>query len=114
MNGTEQPTKADEFVKNVDKFVKDNAVLERFFKDKKDFIQELARKAADLEEDPDTDLGDSDLLPKTIKVSLHQQVIYCGKFVPSSSAALRSQFPLFLSLFPPLFFVLLNSDDSIP
>ncbi len=46
MNGPARPSK-EEFVKNVDKFVKDNPVLERFFKDKKDFIQDLAQKAAD-------------------------------------------------------------------
>ena len=80
MNGPREPTK-DEFVKNVDKFVKESGggVLERFFKDKKDYIQDLAQKAADLADDPETDLGDKDVLPKTVKVSLHQQVIYCGK-----------------------------------
>ncbi len=86
MNGEEQPNK-DEFLKNVDKFVAKNSVLKVFFKDKRDFIQDLARNAANLAEDPDTDLGSKDLLPKTIKVSLHQQVIYCGELVPSSSAA---------------------------
>lgn len=69
----------EKFLKNVDKFVSDNAVLERFFKDKKDFVREIAQKAANLKEDPETDLGDNDTLPKTVKVSLHQQVIYCGK-----------------------------------
>lgn len=64
--------------------------LERFFKDKKDFIQDLARKAADLEQDPNADLGNSDVLLKTIKVSLHQQVIYCGKL--SRVQAQRSPF----------------------
>ena len=78
MNRTEQPTK-DEFLENVDEFVKNNSVLEVFFKDKKDFIQDLARKAAELEKDPNTSLGEKDVLPKVIKVSLHKQVIYCGK-----------------------------------
>lgn len=77
MNEGQQPGK-DDFVKNVDNFVKENPVLERFFKDKKDFIQDLARKAADLEQDPNTSLCDKNVLPKTIKVTLHQQVIYCG------------------------------------
>ena len=67
-------------MKKVDEFVKDNPVLKVFFKDKKDFIQTIARNSADLEKDPDTALGESDVLPKTIKVSLHKQVIYCGKF----------------------------------
>ncbi|KAF4574830.1 hypothetical protein AB1N83_004326 [Pleurotus pulmonarius] len=74
VNGPARPSK-EEFVKNVDKFVKDNPVLERFFKDKKDFIQDLAQKAADFKED--TEGGDEDDLQKMIKVTLHQQVIYC-------------------------------------
>jgi hypothetical protein len=82
VNRTREPSTEDEFVENVDKFVKDQPVLERFFKDKKDFIQDLARKAADLKNDSDTDLGNPDVLPKLIKVSLHQQVIYCGKLSP--------------------------------
>jgi hypothetical protein len=69
VNGPEQPSKA-KFVENVDKFVKDNPTLERFFKGKKDYIKELAQKVADLEKDPSTPLGCKDLLPKTIKVSL--------------------------------------------
>jgi hypothetical protein len=76
--GSDEPDK-DEFVERVDTFVKDNPVLERFFGDKKDFIQAIAKKAANLKEDPETDLGDNDLFPKTVMVSLHQQVIYCGK-----------------------------------
>ncbi|KAJ2900632.1 hypothetical protein MKZ38_002291 [Zalerion maritima] len=71
----QQPTK-DEFVEKVDEYVR-GGPLERFFKDKKDFIQDVARKAANLEKDESTDLGKKDLLPKTIKVSLHKQVIYC-------------------------------------
>ncbi|KAH7102980.1 hypothetical protein BKA62DRAFT_698225 [Auriculariales sp. MPI-PUGE-AT-0066] len=65
------------FVENVDTFVKKNATLERFFKDKPNYIQELAQKATELENDPTTPLGQPDLLPKTIKVTLHQQVFYC-------------------------------------
>ncbi|CAG8662775.1 18303_t:CDS:2 [Rhizophagus irregularis] len=66
-----------EFVDNVDKFVKEHPLLERFFKGKKNYIKELAQKAADLKNDPSTPLGSKDLLPKTIKVTLRQQVIYC-------------------------------------
>ena len=69
----------DNFVGEVDEFVKSNPTLERFFKGKEDFIQNLAKKAAELEQDPDTDLGDSDVLPKVIKVSMYQQVMYCGE-----------------------------------
>lgn len=75
MNGSEQPTNA-KFVENVDKIVKDSP-LERFFKDKRNYIQDLARKATELEKDSTTSLGCKDVLPKTINVSLHQQVIYC-------------------------------------
>ncbi|KAI1801425.1 ankyrin [Daldinia bambusicola] len=76
VNDAEEVNEA-EFLRNVDDFVTENPTLERFFKDDKKFIQDLARKAVDLKDDPDTDLGKADLLPKTIKVSLHQQVIYC-------------------------------------
>ncbi|KAK7752770.1 hypothetical protein SLS62_005322 [Diatrype stigma] len=75
VNGSSNPGTA-KFVENVDKFVK-NGPLERFFGGKKDYIKELAQKTADLENDPTTPLGNRELLPKTIKVSLHQQVLYC-------------------------------------
>ncbi|KAG9503617.1 hypothetical protein J7337_003568 [Fusarium musae] len=68
----------NQFQKNVDKYVNENPVLKNFFKDRPDFIQQVAKKAANLEKE-DEPLGDKDTLPKTIKVSLHQQVIYCGK-----------------------------------
>ncbi|KAF5547467.1 transcription factor [Fusarium mexicanum] len=67
----------NQFQRNVDKYVNENPVLKNFFKDRPDFIQEVAKKAANLEKE-DEPLGDKDTLPKTIKVSLHQQVIYCG------------------------------------
>ncbi|KAI1393340.1 uncharacterized protein F4822DRAFT_9121 [Hypoxylon trugodes] len=76
VNGSETPSKA-KFVENIGKFTKENRTLERFFKGKEGYIKELAQKVVDLEKDPSTDLGSKDLLPKTIKVSLHQQVIYC-------------------------------------
>ncbi|KAF4439214.1 transcription factor [Fusarium acutatum] len=62
----------NQFQRNVDKYVNENPVLKNFFKDRPDFIQEVAKKAANLEQE-DEPLGDSDTLPKTIKVSLHQQ-----------------------------------------
>lgn len=80
MNADEQPSKA-QFVQNVDRFVEEYPQLKRFFKDKPDYIKELAQKAMDLGNDQSTSLGSKDLLPKTIKVSMHQQVIYCGKFL---------------------------------
>lgn len=73
----EEPT-PQEFIKHVDTYVKDTPALEAFFKDNKKFIQEIAKKAVDLANDPDTDLGSPEVLPKTIKVTMHQQVIYCG------------------------------------
>ncbi|KAJ6452278.1 hypothetical protein C8R45DRAFT_85992 [Mycena sanguinolenta] len=75
INDGETPNKA-QFLENVDEFVK-NSPLERFFKGNPNYIQELAKKAAELKDDPNTPLGQPDLLPKTIKVTLHQQVIYC-------------------------------------
>ncbi|KAF8853874.1 HET-domain-containing protein [Acephala macrosclerotiorum] len=86
MNSPESPTKV-KFVVNVDNLVKD-IKLERFFEGKQ-FTKELAEKAADLKNDPTTPLGNEDLLPKTIKVSLHQQVIYCDD---SGSMRLEGRF----------------------
>lgn len=77
VNRGEDPTTA-EFVEKVDGLVKDSP-MERFFEGKEDFIQEVAKNAVELENDTSTSLGCPDVLPKTIKVSLHQQVIYCGK-----------------------------------
>ncbi|KAF7361177.1 putative ankyrin repeat protein [Mycena sanguinolenta] len=75
VNDGETPNKV-QFLENVDEFVK-NSPLERFFKGNPNYIQELAKKATELKDDPSTPLGQPDLLPKTIKVTLHQQVIYC-------------------------------------
>ncbi|KAI1346929.1 hypothetical protein F5Y01DRAFT_261316 [Xylaria sp. FL0043] len=74
--GPENPT-PEQFVKNVNTFVEDDPVLKTFFKDKKDFIQNLAQKSVDLAQDTTTDLGRSELMPKTTQVTMHQQVIYC-------------------------------------
>ncbi|KAF2807333.1 uncharacterized protein BDZ99DRAFT_421356 [Mytilinidion resinicola] len=72
----EEPT-PQEFIKHVDTYVKDTPALEAFFKDNKEFMQDIAKKAVDLANDPTTDLGSPEVLPKTIKVTMHQQVIYC-------------------------------------
>ncbi|KZV92410.1 hypothetical protein EXIGLDRAFT_75908 [Exidia glandulosa HHB12029] len=77
VNDGETPNK-DQFLENVDNFVSENPVLERFFKGNPNYIRELAKKATELENDKSTVLGCPDLLPKTIKVTLHQQVVYCG------------------------------------
>lgn len=76
--GEEQNT--EQLVAKVNESVDRNPSLEHFFKGKPDYIREIAKKANELVNDPSTPLGDSDLLPKTIKVTLHQQVIYCGMF----------------------------------
>jgi hypothetical protein len=68
-----------EFLQKIDKTIKDNPVLDSFFKDKKDYIQYVAEEMTKLEQGPETSLGDKNLVSKAIKVSLHQQVIYCGK-----------------------------------
>jgi hypothetical protein len=77
VNRGDDPTIA-EFVDNVDELVKDSP-MERFFDGKEDFIQEVAKNIAELEKDTSTSLCSPQLLSKTIMVTLHQQVIYCGK-----------------------------------
>ncbi|KAF9636683.1 hypothetical protein BFW01_g7579 [Lasiodiplodia theobromae] len=47
------------------------------FLSKKNDNKEVAHKAADLEKDQSTSLGNKETLSKTIMVSLHRQVIYC-------------------------------------
>ncbi|KAG9219142.1 hypothetical protein CCMSSC00406_0001552 [Pleurotus cornucopiae] len=74
VNGPAKTLAKEEIVKNVDKFIEDTP-MEHFFKDNEDLIQSIAQKAVDLQ--ADTDGGDNVDLPKTIKVTLHQQVIYC-------------------------------------
>jgi hypothetical protein len=73
----EEPT-PEEFIKYVDTYVKEKPMLGAFFKDNPEFIQSIAKKAVDLANDPTTDLGSPEVLPKTIQVTMHQQVIYCG------------------------------------
>ncbi|KAH6630999.1 hypothetical protein B0J18DRAFT_364010 [Chaetomium sp. MPI-SDFR-AT-0129] len=69
----------EEFVKDVDTYVRDNPVLDVFFKDNRQFVQKMASKLVGLANDTSTDLGSPEVLPKTIPVTMHQQVIYCGK-----------------------------------
>lgn len=66
-------------VKHIDAILKEDPVLAHFFNHKENFIKDLAQQASHLTSDPTTSLGDEDVLPKMVKVSLHQQVIYCGK-----------------------------------
>ncbi|KAF4538100.1 uncharacterized protein LTHEOB_11048 [Lasiodiplodia theobromae] len=60
----------------VDRIVKETA-LERFFERKENYMKEVIQKAVHLKNDKSTSLGGDGLLHKTIKVSLHQQVVYC-------------------------------------
>ncbi|KAF5700687.1 heterokaryon incompatibility protein het-E-1 [Fusarium mundagurra] len=71
------PSGGERLVTDIGKLVKHDPVLEHFFNDNNNFVQGLTQKAADLAGDSGTSLGDKDLLSKVIKVSLHQQVIYC-------------------------------------
>ncbi|KAJ2987333.1 hypothetical protein NUW58_g4567 [Xylaria curta] len=65
-----------EFVTYVRKVLQDT-VAEQFLKNNSKFIEELAGKAAALGSDPGTPICGKDLLPKTIQVTMHQQVLYC-------------------------------------
>ncbi|GAP84999.1 putative ankyrin repeat protein [Rosellinia necatrix] len=76
INRGTNPSK-DQFVKNVDRFVNEKPVLSRFFKGRPEYIQEVAKNMRDLENDTSTPLGNKQLLPKTVEVSMHQQVLYC-------------------------------------
>ncbi|KAL2686876.1 hypothetical protein Neosp_004418 [[Neocosmospora] mangrovei] len=67
----------EEFIRNVDTYINEHAVLKTFFKDDGDFIRGIAQNSVDLAKDSSTDLGSPDMLPKTIQVSMHQQIIYC-------------------------------------
>jgi hypothetical protein len=82
-SGSGEPT-PEEFVKLIDAYVKETPMFNTFFKDNKEFIQDVAKKALDLAKDTSTDLGCEEVLPKTIQVTMHQQVIYCGKQALSS------------------------------
>jgi hypothetical protein len=74
VNYGETPSKA-EFLDNIDEFLARNEPLTRFFKRDPNYIQDLAKKATELVDDP---LVQGDQLPKMIGVTLRQQVIYCG------------------------------------
>lgn len=65
-------------MKLVDTYIKEKPMLNTFFKDNREFIQDIAKKAVDLAKDTSSDLGSKKVLPKTVQVTMHQQVIYCG------------------------------------
>lgn len=52
--------------------------LKRFFQGNDGFVQEMAEKLVNLEQDPANKLR-SQNLSETIKLSLYNLVIYCGK-----------------------------------
>lgn len=66
------------FIELVDAYVKKKPMMNTFFKDNKEFIQNMAKKLVDLAKDTSSDLGCEEVLPMTIEVTMHQQVIYCG------------------------------------
>ncbi|KAK4458192.1 hypothetical protein QBC42DRAFT_186588 [Cladorrhinum samala] len=77
VNKTTEVQTAQQFIKNVDDYVKRNPVFATFFgKDNEDFIQELARKLVDLAKDSTSALGQPGVLPNTTQLTLYQQVIY--------------------------------------
>ncbi|KAJ8108356.1 hypothetical protein OPT61_g8228 [Boeremia exigua] len=76
VNPNGQPQSDAEFVTNVESFVK-GTPAERFFKNNPSFIKELAEKAAVLKAEGSTPICDPGLLPKTVQVTMHQQIIYC-------------------------------------
>lgn len=80
MNPDGKPKSNAEFVANVKKAF-ENTPAARFFKNNPKFIEELAAKAAALADDPSTPICGKDLLPKTAQVTMHQQVLYCGKSI---------------------------------
>jgi GH18 family chitinase len=58
-------------------FVDANAGLSHFFKGDEDYVKKFVQRAVDLQYEPP---GGAETLDKTIQVSLHQQVMYCGKY----------------------------------
>jgi hypothetical protein len=75
-----KPKTKAEFVVNVKKAF-EGTIAERFFMNNSKFIEELAEKAAALADDPTTPICGKDLFPKTAQVTMHQQVLYCGKCI---------------------------------
>lgn len=86
MRASPAEPKADEFVQQVDEYVKSTPTLSTFFKEDKRFMQDMAAKLVNLAKDTTTDLASPEVLPMTIEVTMHQQVIYCGTNAPSPNA----------------------------
>jgi hypothetical protein len=52
--------------------------LKRFFQGNDAFVPEMAKKLVNMEQDPANKLRSQDL-SETIKLSLYELVVYCGK-----------------------------------
>lgn len=77
--GTTQPKTEDEFLANIKAgFQGEGSVNSRFFKESPKFFEELASKAVSLMDSEGTPVAGEKLF-KTVQVTLHQQVLYCGK-----------------------------------
>ena len=70
----------EEFVKGVEELVKSKPRLDAFFKKgNKQFIQDMAEKLVGLaKNETKKHLCSREILSKTIEVTMHQQVLYCG------------------------------------
>ncbi|KAI5868238.1 hypothetical protein GGS23DRAFT_592026 [Durotheca rogersii] len=77
--GNTEDTTTDEFLKNVDKYVKitTDGILERFFGDKKDFVRDIARKIVDWAQVSTAGREAKDVPQRRVKVPLYRPVIYC-------------------------------------
>lgn len=76
VNPDGEPESNAVFVRNI-KEAFQNTPAARFFKNKPEFIEELAAKAAALADDPSTPIARKGFLPRTAQVTMHQQVLYC-------------------------------------
>lgn len=77
MTENQDLTKA-EFVERVNEWMETHGPLKRFFQGNDEFVQDMAEKLVNLEQDPANKLR-SQNLAETIKLSLYKLVIYCGK-----------------------------------
>ncbi|KAK0757315.1 hypothetical protein N5P37_010035 [Trichoderma harzianum] len=66
----------EEFVERVNEWMETHGPLKRFFQGNDEFVQDMAEKLVNLEQDPANKLR-SQNLAETIKLSLYKLVIYC-------------------------------------
>lgn len=86
MTQNQELTKA-EFVERVNEWMETHGPLKRFFQENDEFVQDMAEKLVNLEQDPANKLR-SQNPSETIKLSLHKLVIYCGKSFGTPSVPL--------------------------